>query len=209
MYAYLIFVALLANGVQTQVPFSGKCPRIKHVQQNFDVKKFEGVWISTEKYFAGFEIGKKCFEAVYSMRDNETMFIHNRMIGKLTRKVTYMDGYATPTGEPGEGKFLFLFKFPLPLNGPYWVLETDYDSYAVMWSCSQAIGFNSRLAWILTRARNFTQETLDKAYSVLDKNRLSKRLLRKMDQTGCPKYDENIEDFKVLLRNAKSVDLLE
>ncbi|KAK9869267.1 hypothetical protein WA026_003020 [Henosepilachna vigintioctopunctata] len=190
MNAYLIFAVLLAHGIQAQVLIVGKCPEIKEVQKNFDANKFVGTWYLVESYFAVFEIGKKCIEPVFSLNGNGTLLLRNRLVGKHSQKSTYFEGYSTTTGESGEAKFLFHFTSPPKLTGPtwpYWVLETDYDSYAVVWSCLQTPKVNNQLAWVLTRDRKPSQETLDKAHAVFDKNDLDKKHLFKTEQTNCPK----------------------
>lgn len=42
-----------------------------------------------------------------------------------------------PLQKTDESKLIVTFPFlPLAVDAPYWVLDTDYVSYAVVWSCS-------------------------------------------------------------------------
>lgn len=51
---------------------------------------------------------------------------------------------------------------PLTPETKYSVLETDYDSYAVLWSC-QGIGpVHAQNAWVMTRERIPSGKTLQK-----------------------------------------------
>ena len=51
------------------------------------------------------------------------------------------------------------FRFPVsPVDGDYQVLEVDYASYVVVYSCSQILFFKYELGWILTRAPKVSQE---------------------------------------------------
>ncbi|KAK9869273.1 hypothetical protein WA026_003026 [Henosepilachna vigintioctopunctata] len=189
MYAYLLFVVLLASGIQAQVPFIGKCPEVQ-VQQNFDINRYLGTWIEIEKYFSVAEVGRKCAESVYTSTDNgTTTLLHIQMTGIITKLPFTLDAHVVHTGKPGEAKLENHYTFPIHFVAPYWVLETDYDSYAVVWSCTQLIGTNTQFAWILTRDRNYPKEILGKAYDVFDRNNLSRRVLHKGDQTNCPKYN--------------------
>ena len=51
------------------------------------------------------------------------------------------------------------FRFPVsPVDGDYQVLEVDYASYVVVYSCSQILFFKYELGWILTRAPKVSGE---------------------------------------------------
>ena len=52
-----------------------------------------------------------------------------------------------------------LLRFPVsPVDGDYQVLEVDYASHAVVYSCSQILFFKYELGWILTRAPKMSEE---------------------------------------------------
>ena len=40
----------------------------------------------------------------------------------------------------------------------YWVLETDYESYTVIYSCVEILALRNEFAWVLTREPNAAQE---------------------------------------------------
>lgn len=48
-----------------------------------------------------------------------------------------MEGHLQMVGREGEGRVLVKYSSaPLPYDFEYSILDTDYDSYAVMWACS-------------------------------------------------------------------------
>lgn len=48
-----------------------------------------------------------------------------------------MEGSLRMIGREGEGRFMVKYiSTPLPYDSEYTILDTDYDNYAVMWSCS-------------------------------------------------------------------------
>ena len=67
-------------------------------------------------------------------------------------------GYADqpdPEGEPGSLLVYFYDSEP----GPYFVLETDYENFAAVYSCDELPGFGAiNYGWVLTRDPNPSQE---------------------------------------------------
>lgn len=48
-----------------------------------------------------------------------------------------MDGALSMIGPEGEGRMIVKYSaLPIPYDTEYVVLGTDYDNYAVLWSCS-------------------------------------------------------------------------
>ena len=55
----------------------------------------------------------------------------------------------------------FHLRFPTsPVDGDYEILDTDYDSYAVVYSCSQFLFFKYELGWILTREAKVSEDVV-------------------------------------------------
>eukprot|EP00058_Branchiostoma_floridae_P006485 XP_002591973.1 hypothetical protein BRAFLDRAFT_122372 [Branchiostoma floridae] len=52
--------------------------------------------------------------------------------------------------------------------GKYWVLDTDYESYTVVYSCSYYVINKVEFLWILGRERTVEEETKDKILQMLD-----------------------------------------
>ncbi|KAG5877525.1 hypothetical protein JTB14_020548, partial [Gonioctena quinquepunctata] len=71
-------------------------------------------------------------------------------------------------------------------GAPYWVLATDYDKYAIVWSCHEIGPLVTRVAWILTREMNPSQDLIEKAYKDFDDQEISKSFLQKTDRKNCP-----------------------
>ncbi|XP_014482005.1 PREDICTED: uncharacterized protein LOC106748207 isoform X2 [Dinoponera quadriceps] len=98
-----------------------------------------------------------------------------------------LEGEVRPAASKAdEGKLHVKYTtIPLTPETKYSVLETDYDSYAVLWSC-QGIGpVHAQNAWVMTRERIPSGEVLQKAYGVLDKYKISKTFFVKTDQADC------------------------
>lgn len=75
-----------------------------------------------------------------------------------------LDGEIKPAASKAEeGKLQVKYTtIPLTPETKYSVLETDYDSYAVLWNC-QGIGpVHAQNAWVMTRQRIPSGEVLQK-----------------------------------------------
>ena len=59
---------------------------------------------------------------------------------------------------------IFCFSFPngSPVDGDYWILDTDYETYSVVYSCSQVAFLKLELGWVLTRQANPSEAAVRK-----------------------------------------------
>lgn len=186
MQSILLVVLLAASSATAQVLFLGQCPNVE-TMTNFEPEKYLGKWYEAERYFAIFEFGGKCVTANYSQGENGSVKIVNRQISSLTGVSSSIEGVGRLVGRADDPKLTVTFpSLPLQLDAPYWVLETDYDNYAVVWSCSNFGIFSIRNVWILTRVPQAPVEILTRAYAVLDRNNISRAYFIRTDQKNCP-----------------------
>ncbi|KAK9873417.1 hypothetical protein WA026_022479 [Henosepilachna vigintioctopunctata] len=183
MFKYLALFVVLAHGIQAQKIIIGLCPRV-NVQENFDLEKYLGTWYEAEKYSEPFELGGKCMKQVWSGESNGKISVLEQLIKKNSGKVVNGDNTAKFVGNRNEAK-LTLDTPGVPFGAPYWILETDYDNYSVVWSCIDTGLLNIRFTWILTRDRHPSESIMKKAYAVYDRYNLIKTF-EKTDQDDCP-----------------------
>lgn len=70
-------------------------------------------------------------------------------------------------------------------NNTITVLHTDYDNFAILWSCRRLTQYGSaENAWLLTRDQFPTEEVIQSAYGFLDKFGL-RNLFIKSSQENC------------------------
>jgi len=184
--SFLLMVTMA--GVFCQSPFWGRCPH-QEVVQNFDVNRYAGVWYEYSNYFAIFQIGGECVTATYSLQPNSDVV-------KVVNSQTLLGRQNNITGtakltEPAkkEAKLSVAFFGREQQSSNYWVLDTDYTSYTVVWSCSNGFfnSFNTQFLWILTRERFPSASTLEKALGVVRQRKLDESRLRITEQNeNCP-----------------------
>ncbi|XP_037709066.1 apolipoprotein D-like [Drosophila subpulchrella] len=187
-----LLILTVVSGVyqgKAQVPFPGKCPDVK-LLDSFDAEAYMGIWYEYSAYPFAFEIGKKCIYANYSLIDNSTVSVVNAAINRFTGQASNVTGKAKVLG-PGQLAVAFFPGQPLT-KANYIVLGTDYESYAVVYSCTAVTPLaNFKIVWILTRQREPSAETIDAAKKILTDNDISQAFLSNTIQKKCPQLDGN------------------
>jgi len=186
----LIFMLIVSlSGTYCQSPFTGSCPHQK-VVQNFDVTRYSGVWYENRNYFAIFQVGGACVTATYSLQPNSPdviKVVNSQTIAGFQTNITGTARITEPAKNEAKLSVAFFGKNQESSN--YWVLDTDYSSYTVVWSCSNGPVnlFNAQLLWILTRERFPSTNTLEKALNVVRQRNLDESRLSVTEQrTDCP-----------------------
>jgi apolipoprotein D and lipocalin family protein len=110
------------------------------------------------------------------------------------------------TGQKKDGRFNIHYDTLIPYDASLVVLDTDYDNYAVMWSCSNIgpVG-HTESVWVLTRERVPPGPVLQSAYGVLDKFKISRTFFVQTDQTDCVTLPPPIEAIDPTENTVKSI----
>ncbi|XP_058231988.1 apolipoprotein Db [Hemibagrus wyckioides] len=167
--------------VSSQVFHWGPCPT-PMVQPNFDLNRYQGKWYEIEKLPATYEKGT-CIETNYSLRPDKTI----RVVYVRTRKgkVRTAEGTAVIQNQREAAKLGVSFSYFTPYS-PYWVLSTDYDSVALLYSCTDVLRlFHVDYAWILSRSRSLPPETVYHAKEVFSREHIDISRMVPTDQHGC------------------------
>ncbi|XP_046382926.1 apolipoprotein D-like [Ischnura elegans] len=181
----VVAMSYLIPATNAQVPFLLSCPPVE-TKADFKPDKYLGLWYEAERYPAVFEIGAKCVTATYTMNPNGTIDVLNENINSVSGIKSSIEGYATIVDPDDPAKLAVRFpSLPVAFDAPYWVVDTDYDKYAVVWSCADLTIISTRNAWILTRDRNPTVEVMEQAYAAVDKAGISRALFTLTDQKNC------------------------
>ncbi|XP_069119487.1 apolipoprotein D-like [Argopecten irradians] len=187
MRSALIFVVLVlvVDVSVCQVFGKGKCPAVT-VQQTFDLQKYLGDWYEVLKFYVGFEDNTKCTKANYQLKEDGHIRVDNKGLslkdeGKVIEAVG--DAYIPDKSEPA--KLLVKFAEGIPY-GNYWVLDTDYTNYTLIYSCKEVLGLtHAEFCWILSRERTLAPETQQKLYQKLTGFGVKTDNFLKTEQTGC------------------------
>ncbi|XP_064072919.1 apolipoprotein D-like [Vanessa tameamea] len=178
-------VLLLVATASAQIPSLGWCPDYQPMA-NFNVNRFLGAWYEAERYFTIAELGTRCVTTKYESTPEGRILVSNEITNSLTGMKRVMEGSLQMIGREGEGRMII--KYPamsMPNDNEYSILETDYDNYAVMWSCSGIGPVHIQNAWILTRERLAPSLVMQSAYAVLDRYKISRTFFVKTNQADC------------------------
>ncbi|KYQ55590.1 Apolipoprotein D [Trachymyrmex zeteki] len=195
MFGKIILALSALAWASAQIPNLGFCPEYIPMA-NFNRQRFMGIWYEAERYFQLSEVVSRCVMSNYTRGADGKYRVSNEVTNRFTGVKRILEGEIKPAASKSEeGKLQVKYTtVPLTPETKYSVLETDYDSYAVLWSC-QGIGpVHAQNAWVMTRERVPSGKVLQKAYGVLDKYKISKTFFVKTDQAECAYLDTTTEE---------------
>ncbi|KAL1492980.1 hypothetical protein ABEB36_011132 [Hypothenemus hampei] len=180
---YFLLSLITLSGAQ--IPSFGFCPDYLPMA-HFDMNSFFGKWYEAERYFQFSEVASRCVVTDYAVGPNGKIYVSNEVTNRFTGVKRVIGGNLDLTGKKTEGRLIVKYDTtPISTTSTLTILETDYDNYAVIWSCSGLGPINAQSAWLMTRERIPDTTTLQKAYGVLDKLKISRTFFVKTDQEGC------------------------
>ncbi|KAJ8310337.1 hypothetical protein KUTeg_012202 [Tegillarca granosa] len=179
---FLLFASLLALSQQQQFSFGG-CPTVQ-IQPTFDLNAYLGDWYEIVKFPASFENGQTCAKAHYDLKPDGHINITNTGKGPHGEKIM-ANGEAKLVATDGSAKLQLRFAAGTPW-GNYWVLDTDYKTYTLIYSCTNMIGISHiEFAWILSRQRTLDQAIMTRLYALMTSFNIDTNHFLPMNQTNC------------------------
>ncbi|XP_034652178.1 apolipoprotein D isoform X1 [Drosophila subobscura] len=196
-----LLVFLLTFVAETNAYGFGRCPNYPSMPK-FNMSRVLGHWYEVERSFYLPEIASGCttfqFEPYskgeQSKFQNFKLGVAIKNINRITGNPNVNIGYATPENSRSSiMDFKFTTRFPdviarlLPGSGKYQVLYTDYENFAILWSCGSigSLGHSDQI-WILGRDRDFEVDIRSKVYDVLKKLSLDPDRLIISKNKNCP-----------------------
>ncbi|KAK4872279.1 hypothetical protein RN001_016403 [Aquatica leii] len=152
----------------------------------FDMDRFLGKWYEAERYFTFSEVVSRCVVTDYAKAPSGRIYISNEVTNRITGVKRVIGGYLELVGKGSEGKMNVKYATtPISTESTLIILDSDYDNYAVIWSCSGLGPFNTQNVWVMTRERLPPGAVMQHAYGVLDKFKINRAFFVKTDQEGC------------------------
>merc|ERR1712071_525311 len=142
---------------------ASKCPVVT-TKPDFEIEKYLGVWYEITKLPNVFQGDMYCVSAVYPPRAEGGINVNNK-------------------GFKPDGT-LDLF-FPGRPAGDYLVLDTDYDEFALIYSCGNVGFFKIEFGWLLARTPTVSAEVMAKARAGFEKYGINFDSFKPTRQDGC------------------------
>uniref|UniRef100_A0A1B6D0K8 Lipocalin/cytosolic fatty-acid binding domain-containing protein n=1 Tax=Clastoptera arizonana TaxID=38151 RepID=A0A1B6D0K8_9HEMI len=150
-------IVLLQTTVQGLKFSYGSCPSIEPMADIY-LKRYMGVWHQFASIRPVWKIFSKCVKFHYTMGSNGEFFIessHKTLSNDIT-KTNF--GIAKPEeyhGLPQEAGFNMhyfnWFRNKTAVTTPLYILNTDYENYAVEYSCTEVTWFTLQRLQVLVR----------------------------------------------------------
>jgi len=174
------FLIIAAARAQVVSWLDGPCPEVT-TKANFDINAYMGRWYDIEKYPNSFQNGK-CGIANYTLLNDGTVKVNNTEIGKDGFPHTVI-GQARPDPSAKEASRLQLRFSSWQPWGKYWVLDTDYTNFSVVYSCSNYLINRVEFLFVLGRGPKLTPATYSHINSLLDGFKIDGSKMVKTNQT--------------------------
>merc|ERR1712142_398496 len=194
-------LGLALNAVEGRPGF-GKCKDFP-VMTGFEPQKYLGRWYEYSKYFAIFELFGTCTNAIYSdatTKEGDLVIgVHNMGINSVTGNLNEAIGTAVladPSDPTKAANLIVNFDSnPVKSNTTnYSVVKTDYEKYAVVYSCSNGPipGTDIEFFWILTREQFPNEDMIKEIYAEAEKQGFNTSHLKKTKQSvDCPRFPDH------------------
>lgn len=150
--------------------------------------QYVGMWFTYAKYPSETVQGERCIRTQTSLNPDgqSTNLKTEQLIGvSMPMPLVYM---GMSPFMPGSGIFNYtiMSRQGQTRNVPLTVLETDYTTYSVVYSCRMTgDNSNDRDLYIQTRSKDPPQESISKAYQAASNQGLDTMYLTKIDNDDC------------------------
>ncbi|KAK0179071.1 hypothetical protein PV327_007896 [Microctonus hyperodae] len=187
----LILMFCCIGSIFAQTPGIGQCPYVESAS-SFNITKFYGRWYENRRSIPNFfETETKCVKINYSASENDKVQIVKHRISSITGRESVLEGSAVVDSPSCRGSPLncskFVYTFSVPILGSfdlsYWILDTDYNSYALVYSCNEILGAHYKYLWVLTRESTPSDSVLDAVNNAIAKNELQNLPLLTVDHS--------------------------
>ncbi|XP_058121248.1 apolipoprotein D-like [Anopheles ziemanni] len=187
---FLLALALVVGLASAGAVFERACPTDVEAKQYFSVDAYLGKWYEMQRYESEFELNYDCVQVRYELNDDQSVSVSNSAYNLFNSSTINALGRAVlsfPDEEVIQGKLNVSF-FGAPNDrSNYWVLDTDYQTYSVVWSCEELEeNLSEESFWVLSRTPTMTtdRDALFRIHNIMRRyiDRSQLRFTRQLDE---------------------------
>lgn len=152
--------------------------------------KYVGTWYEIKRFPVFFEYQMSCVTATYGFVNATRITVRNS--GTRSGKATTVEGYAVVKNIAEPNKLMVYFPFNIfgytlaENGGAYNIIDTDYNTYSIVYSCNSVLGFMKlESAWLLSKQRTVSQSVVDAAYTKMKQYGIDPSKFFDTVQTNC------------------------
>lgn len=166
---FLLFLILINLNASFSHISMGRCPTLVHLDSTFNRKAYEGVWyeqVRNSDFFI--EKGECAIDDLKILNDNEFSVLNTEISkedGSLVERHANMKLYDQKKPFNYGIKF-----FDLQPRADYQIFDTDYDKYAIVYSCTNLVFAKYELIWIMSRETEMDKDMLEKLTQRIEKD---------------------------------------
>ncbi|GIX93312.1 lipocln_cytosolic_FA-bd_dom domain-containing protein [Caerostris darwini] len=181
MWTQIFFLCISATVGLAAV---GSCPTPK-VQADFQLEKFAGTWYVIETSSALDKVGKKCSLYKVEIKNPTKASTLHKFVSSITDKwkSEYSELSTPKKNEPAKLLVSPLKGTILARKYPLWVIDTDYDTHAIVYSCQSLLVAYTEDVWILSRTKTLDDEKKMKLYEVIKQRDINQKGLSEISQS--------------------------
>ncbi|CAL4079538.1 unnamed protein product, partial [Meganyctiphanes norvegica] len=148
----------------------GKCANTA-VMTNFNIEKFQGVWLEAQSVPNIFQLTRKCTKMEYSWNGN-VVKATTKGLGDEDLPTEQSTQMTMKKSRNKEATFIVDVKELPDAEIPFQILSTDYDNYACVYSCLKYEDFKVEFKWVLRRDKSKATDASRMCKTVFQKNRI-------------------------------------
>jgi len=184
-----VFLCTLSLSEAGAVSLGGQCPDIRGID-NFNEAGYLGVWYQYSSAPEPFLLGLTCVRATYTDEGEDKVGVYNEGINNILFGLPINVFTTARKADPTSQRAEYIVSFGGDGTGTtpnYNVVDTDYKTFAIVYSCTQQLFgiLKSESLWLLTRNKNPLSSVVDSAYSRMNELGLPTGALKKTPEADC------------------------
>ncbi|XP_013788659.1 uncharacterized protein LOC106472554 [Limulus polyphemus] len=191
MLSLAVLSLLFVCGVRSQDLQDGKCPGAPNTV-DYDVRKLGGVWYETERILTNSEDNRAC--DVFYIEPASGSDVKIFFSAKNLRTGFEEEGHGQiPDSRGKAGSFDLKFGSEESKKIKFYLVDTDYNFYAILWSCQElASGQHSEMTSLLARTVRIPLLFKVRLYRHLKNLGVETADFRTVHQTNCRRDHFNL-----------------